>query len=191
MDPLVWNKKTGNLVGGHQRFKILVARGDKAIECSIVDLDEPREKALNLTLSSPEIQGEFEGNLLASLLSDVEAVTPDVYDSMELALLKKMIDEETEGEADEESGDKEDAGPPEMELLPYEHYDYLVLFFKDIRDWMLALDEFGIQKVKVPAYTGKKKIGLGRVLDGAKFMARLLAREKANPRGREEAAEAV
>lgn len=26
VEPLVWNKRTGNLVGGHQRLKILKAR---------------------------------------------------------------------------------------------------------------------------------------------------------------------
>src|SRR5688572_1371068 len=27
VEPLVWNKRTGNLVGGHQRFKILLEQG--------------------------------------------------------------------------------------------------------------------------------------------------------------------
>ena len=27
VEPLIWNPRTGNLVGGHQRFKVLVAQG--------------------------------------------------------------------------------------------------------------------------------------------------------------------
>ena len=38
VDPLIWNKQTGNLVGGHQRFKILLAKGITEIEVSVVDL---------------------------------------------------------------------------------------------------------------------------------------------------------
>ena len=31
VEPLIWNRRTGNLVGGHQRFKILLARGDREV----------------------------------------------------------------------------------------------------------------------------------------------------------------
>jgi ParB-like chromosome segregation protein Spo0J len=50
VEPLVWNLRTGNLVGGHQRLKVLVAQGLKEVEVSIVDLDLEREKALNIAL---------------------------------------------------------------------------------------------------------------------------------------------
>lgn len=43
--PLVWSRRSGNLVGGHLRFKILSARGDKEILCSVVDLSPEDEKA--------------------------------------------------------------------------------------------------------------------------------------------------
>ena len=42
VDPLVWNKRTGNLVGGHQRFKILLAMGFKEVQVSVVDLPFPK-----------------------------------------------------------------------------------------------------------------------------------------------------
>src|SRR5499426_2818469 len=48
VEPLVWNKRTRHLVGGHQRLKILKARGDVTVPAVIVDLDEADEKALNL-----------------------------------------------------------------------------------------------------------------------------------------------
>lgn len=70
VEPLVWNKRTGNLVGGHQRFKVLKVRGDKEFTCSVVDLDEAREKALNIALN--RISGEWDDDLLAQLLTDLE-----------------------------------------------------------------------------------------------------------------------
>jgi ParB-like chromosome segregation protein Spo0J len=48
VEPVVWNQRTGNLVGGHQRLKILKERGDKTVQAVIVNLDESEEKALNI-----------------------------------------------------------------------------------------------------------------------------------------------
>src|SRR5437016_2447311 len=36
VEPLVWNKRTAHLVGGHQRFKVLKANGIRDVEVSIV-----------------------------------------------------------------------------------------------------------------------------------------------------------
>jgi ParB-like chromosome segregation protein Spo0J len=51
IEPIVWNKRTGNIVGGHQRFKILKAQGDKEVECVVVDFDDAKEKAANAALN--------------------------------------------------------------------------------------------------------------------------------------------
>jgi ParB-like chromosome segregation protein Spo0J len=56
VDPIIWNKRTGNVVGGHQRLKILIHLGYTEIDVVVVDLDELREKALNVALN--KIQGE-------------------------------------------------------------------------------------------------------------------------------------
>jgi ParB-like chromosome segregation protein Spo0J len=45
VEPVIWNKRTGNIVGGHQRYKVLTALGYKEIDCVVLDLDEQREKA--------------------------------------------------------------------------------------------------------------------------------------------------
>lgn len=70
VEPLVWNKKTGHLVGGHQRLKILRARGDKEAEVVVVDLDETREKLLNLALN--KIQGDWDFTKLADVLTELD-----------------------------------------------------------------------------------------------------------------------
>src|ERR1039457_1856925 len=60
VQPIVWNKRTGNIVGGHQRYKVLVEKGEKEVDVVVVDVDEKEELALNITLNNPEIQGEFD-----------------------------------------------------------------------------------------------------------------------------------
>ena len=51
VEPLIWNRRSGNLVGGHQRLKILRARGDTEADVSVVDLPPAKEKALNVALN--------------------------------------------------------------------------------------------------------------------------------------------
>lgn len=75
VEPLVWNRRTGNLVGGHQRFKILLARGVKDIDVSVVDLPIEREKALNIALN--KISGDWDERKLGALLDELTA-TPDL-----------------------------------------------------------------------------------------------------------------
>jgi DNA modification methylase len=76
VEPIIWNEKTGNIVGGHQRFKILKQLGKTEIECVIVDLSDEREKALNIALN--KISGEFDIPKLTELLQGLEASQFDV-----------------------------------------------------------------------------------------------------------------
>ena len=69
VDPLIWNKQTGNLVGGHQRLRILLAKGYTEIEVSVVDLPVEKEKALNIALN--KISGDWDKDKLASLLDEL------------------------------------------------------------------------------------------------------------------------
>lgn len=44
VEPLVWNRRTGNLMGGHQRLKALKELGAKEVEVSVVDLPPEKER---------------------------------------------------------------------------------------------------------------------------------------------------
>ena len=69
VEPLVWNRRTGHLVAGHQRFKVLIARGVRQIEVSVVDLPLQKEKALNVALN--KIRGDWDRDRLAELLDEL------------------------------------------------------------------------------------------------------------------------
>jgi len=64
--PLVWNQRTGNLVGGHQRLAVLKYLGEKKAPCSIVDLDEDEEKVLNVALN--KIKGRWDYDKLEKIV---------------------------------------------------------------------------------------------------------------------------
>lgn len=60
----------------------------------------------------------------------------------------------------------------ELELKAFEHYDYIVFVFRNQFDWLNALGEFNIQRVDA-GYGNTKKIGIGRVLDGAVLLRKI------------------
>ena len=52
VEPVVFNKQTGFIVGGHFRVRELKKLGYKEIDCVIVDLNEEDEKELNIRLNA-------------------------------------------------------------------------------------------------------------------------------------------
>lgn len=75
VEPLVWNRRTGTLVGGHQRLSILDAleKGeDYELTVSVVDVDEKEEARLNVQLNNPSMQGDWDAEALAKLSVDLE-----------------------------------------------------------------------------------------------------------------------
>lgn len=52
VEPVIFNKRTGYIVGGHFRVRELQKLGFKEVECVIVDLSEEDEKELNIRLNS-------------------------------------------------------------------------------------------------------------------------------------------
>ena len=71
VEPLVWNKRSGNLVGGHQRLSVLEERGAVEVGVSVVDLAPREEKALNLALNKHA--GEWDFAALADMLAELHA----------------------------------------------------------------------------------------------------------------------
>lgn len=67
---IVYNQRTGNIVGGHQRIKVLKDLGYKEIMTSVVDVDEQQEKALNIGLN--KIEGEWDFDKLRILMEDLQ-----------------------------------------------------------------------------------------------------------------------
>lgn len=76
VEPIIINERTGNIVGGHQRLKALQDLGEKETEVVVVDLDDQEERALNITLNNPAIQGDFTDGL-QDLLADLDSSFPD------------------------------------------------------------------------------------------------------------------
>lgn len=73
ISPIIWNERTGNIVGGHQRISIidsLEKTKDYKIKVAKVNLDEKTEKEQNIFLNNTKAQGEFDFELLQEMYKD-------------------------------------------------------------------------------------------------------------------------
>jgi len=93
VEPIIWNEETGNIVGGHQRYKILLEEGHSEVECVVVKLSPDKEKALNVALN--KVTGDWEIGALADLIKDLEEQDFDVtltgFDAAEIEDLFSQV----------------------------------------------------------------------------------------------------
>ncbi len=76
VEPVVVNRRSGHIVGGHQRVKAAQAEGISTLPVVHVDLDDPSERQLNLALN--RISGEFDQDALARVLADLLGAGADL-----------------------------------------------------------------------------------------------------------------
>lgn len=75
VETLVWNKNTGNLVGGHQRLSQLdVLEGTDDYQLTVAQIDVPikQEKEINIALNNQDIQGTYDVVALKGLFKDID-----------------------------------------------------------------------------------------------------------------------
>jgi len=60
VEPIIFNKKTGYIVGGHFRVRELKKMGVESVPCVIVDLSEADEKELNIRLNANTGEWDWE-----------------------------------------------------------------------------------------------------------------------------------
>lgn len=120
VEPIVWNERTGNVVGGHQRLKVLMESGSAEADVSVVDLDPDQEKVLNLALN--KITGGWDDGQLAKLLQELEQSEVDAllsgFDQEEISGLLAGLDPDADlGDFFSEAPEKEKV--PKMTVCPY------------------------------------------------------------------------
>jgi hypothetical protein len=165
VDPLVWNKRTGHLVGGHQRFTVLKAMGHKKTRVRVVDLPPAKEKALNLALN--KIGGAWDKKKLGNLLEEMDDADIDLSvtgfdgDELEELLGKDGVEVEGKVKFSEELG---------------EANNYIVLVFKNETDFLQAETLFELDGVYSRRRNGKPWAkGIGRVLPGPEAIEKIKA----------------
>lgn len=103
VEPLVWNERTGRVVGGHLRLQILKELGVQEVPVSVVQLTDAEERALNVVLNNREAQGRYDADKLAVLLEELKPL-PELADtgfSLETLRLLTYQPDETLAPAEE------------------------------------------------------------------------------------------
>ena len=116
VEPLIWNERRSRLVGGHQRLTVLRDMGIAEVDVSIVDLDEGREKALNVALN--KIEGAWDEKALAELMKTLDG---------DLQALSGFDDVELDDLLGEKAAKKGDALPEASETVVSQRGDVWML----------------------------------------------------------------
>ena len=99
--PVVWNKRTNKVVGGHQRLTVLENEGETEVDVSVVDLDETQERQLNVALN--KVEGGWDEEKLADLLAELgEDATLTGFTQQEIDSLTNDIDSLIDGDTVDE-----------------------------------------------------------------------------------------
>ena len=102
VDPIIVNTD-GTIIGGHQRYNILLDLGYEAADVSVVDLDKDDEKALNITLN--KLTGQWDEIKLRDLL---EGLKLDGYDFTITGFTQNDLDDLNVSLQIEEAAEDED-----------------------------------------------------------------------------------
>lgn len=88
---VIYNVRTGNIVGGHQRYKFMKEKNVEKMMVVEVDLDDLQEKSLNIELNNTAIQGEW-SERIESLLNQVKNSDKSLFDRLKFDDLEDQLD---------------------------------------------------------------------------------------------------
>jgi hypothetical protein len=152
---------------GHQRIKVLrdlQNEGYKIPKLPIVTIQaKNREEAKEKLLHISSQYGEVNKSGLDLYLEDIEA--DDILETIRIPKGELTI---------EEHGDN--GGEPEVEFTEelLEEHNFIVLYFDNEIDWLQAKTLFGLKTVQaLDSKKGFRKMGIGRVVNGADAIKRL------------------
>lgn len=79
IEPIVVNIREGKnvIISGHQRYKALKNMGINQAQCVLVDLDEVKEKALNVAANNQHISGDYDLKGLELILDELHNDLPE------------------------------------------------------------------------------------------------------------------
>lgn len=152
------------IVAGHTRYKAVIKLGWDEVPCIVADdLSENQIKAFRI---ADNRVAEFSKWDVDKLFEEVDGLDEFIgFDDRDLEKLLKSNEEEIEGEV-------------EFTEELNEENNYLVLFFDNSVDWLQVETFFDLKTVKaLDSKKGFEKKGVGRVINGTKFMNKVLGND--------------
>ena len=164
--PVTVSKRSGLIVRGHGRLEAALLLGCTEIPVDEQDYASEAEELADLLADNrlSELAELDEGDL-KRVIERLREADP----SFDIELTGFMEDELLKLFAEDEEKEELETIPA-MECQAFEHHDYLVFMFSDLRDWMLALQAFQVPEVNYSIGRKAKKVGIGRVLNGKRLL---------------------
>lgn len=182
--------RQGRLIGGNKTREAIEAIGEDVEVVTVkstgrtlvvtqrvdLDLEDADGVARELAFADNRV-GEL------NLAWDAQSIAQAIEQGLDLGAF--FHQHEVQGLLDGTGGEdggaettKDERDPvPEMEIQPFEHWDYVAIFFRNTWDWAKAVDLLGIEEQGF-SFTAKdgnahRKVGLCRVMDGKRFLEAL------------------
>ena len=166
--------KNNVIVAGHTRLRAAKKLGLEKVPCIVADdLSDEQIRAFRLVDNKASEYSSWDFEQL----------------ELELVELENAIDMSQFGFFDESDLDikpeqKKEKMYEKMELKAFEHYDYLVFVFDNQMDFLNVVQRFGVHKVD--AGYSKRKLGIGRVIKGAKLVETIRDKDSDTVEGKSE-----
>lgn len=150
VEPIIFNKQTGYIVGGHFRVRELKKLGYKEVECVIVDLNEDDEKELNIRLNANtgswdnEELANWDAEKLEEWGLDIPSFAPDVDYSI-------LDDEDVSSQLEDMTNGVKKAIQIEFEAEHYDEAYSLVKFWREKKAYVggMVMEYLKAEKEKI------------------------------------------
>ena len=157
IQPITWNRITGNIVSGHQRVALLdsLHKSKKySLSVAVVEMDEKTEKEQNIFMNNTGAQGQFDDGLLESLLKEID-IGNTGFDSFD-SIIKTMeieesieniikINDEIKESKNQKKREKDKAYNKKLEN-EVQHDYYFVVYFKNDNENNNVCDIYELDK---------------------------------------------
>ena len=166
-NPVTVSNRSGLIVRGHGRLEAALLIGCETIPVDEQDYATDAEELADLLADNRLSElAELDEDDLRRVLKSISDADPD----FDIELTGFMEDEIRKLMDEADNPEDEIETIPKMECQAFEHHDYLVFMFHDLRDWMQVLQLLGVREVDYSITRRTKKIGLGRVLHGKRLI---------------------
>jgi len=157
------------LIDGHARR----ATGETEWPVLILDVNDDEADTLLATLDPLTNMAGTDHEKLGQLVDSLKVGSAGIGD-----MLQRLRSTDKSAELAESVAKAEDKSKPlpEMELQPFEHYDYVMLVCRTTHDWMGLQELLGMEQVQFTMVDGSKRVGLGRVIDASRVVELLRER---------------
>jgi hypothetical protein len=164
---IVVSNRSGLMTRGHGRLDAALLLGYESAPVDFQDYESEQAEIADMIADNRLSElSEMDEAQLVKVLQELQAAGHDIeltgFTDADLAKLTSIEDEAEKLET-----------IPQMELQAFEHFDYLMFMFHDIRDWLRVLQLLQVTKVNFSISRKTQKIGIGRVINGKRLLERL------------------